>query len=243
LDNASGYENSYARGTNPFNQYAQLNYGDSGYDARHRFVISYTYELPVPTYIHGFTRTLLGSVKVSGITTVATGFPFALYESGTYASLTCDAYSYYGCFDVPNRVTTGKIQKLNARSATGPGLGSYTGGAPSTTLKTNLFFQPQNFTHETGCGLVGGCTPVYGQFGNAGRDLIHGPGIANTDAQVSKVFSFQEKYRVELRMEGYNVWNHTQFSAPSGNAASTNFGRVTSAASGRTVQLAGKFYF
>jgi hypothetical protein len=110
-------------------------------------------------------------------------------------------------------------------------------------LKTNLFFQPQNFTHETGCGLVGGCTPVYGQFGNAGRDLIHGPGIANTDAQVSKVFSFQEKYRVELRMEGYNVWNHTQFSAPSGNAASTNFGRVTSAASGRTVQLAGKFYF
>jgi len=184
---------------------------------------------------------------------VATGFPFAITDSGTYASLTCDSYSYYGCSDVPNRLTPGAIQKLNPRSATGYGLGSYTGSSglggatpsnPTQTLKTNLFFQPSNFTHETGCGTQAlTCTPVYGQFGNAGRDIIHGPGINNTDLQVSKVFVYHERYRVELRMEGYNVWNHTQFSAPSGSASSTNFGRVTSAASGRTVQLAGKFYF
>jgi hypothetical protein len=252
LDNASGYENSYARPTNPYPQYASLNYGDSGYDARHRFVISYTYELPIPSAIHGFVRTALGSIKFSGITTVATVFHFAIIDSGTYSSLSCDSYTYYGCEDIPNRVTPGKIQTLNARSATGLGLGSYTGSSglggatatnPATTLKTNLFFQPANFTHETGCGQQIGCTPIYGQFGNAGRDSVHGPGINNTDLQLSKVFTYHERARVELRIEGYNIFNHTQFSAPSGNANSTNFGRSTSAASGRTAQLAGKFYF
>jgi hypothetical protein len=252
LDNASGYENSYARTTNPYPGYDYLNYGDSGYDARHRFVISYTYELPVPRAIHGFARTLLGSVKFSGITTEATGFPIDLTDSSTYSSLSCDQYGYYGCTENPNRVSLGKIQKLNVRSATGLGLGSYTGSSglggvtatnPTPTVKTDLYFQPSNFTHETGCGLTVGCTPIYGHFGNAGRDFFHGPGINNTDLQVSKVFTLMERYRVELRMEGYNVWNHTQFSLPSGNANSTNFGRVTAAAAGRTVQLAGKLYF
>jgi hypothetical protein len=252
LDNDSGYENSYGRPTVPYAQYAALNYGDSQYDARHRLVVSYTYEVPIPRAIHGFARTLLGSVKVSGITTVATGFPVSLTDGGTYASLSCDGYSYYGCSDYPNRTAPGKPATFNARSATGPSLGSYLGtsGIGGTTasnnvqtIKTNLFFQPTAFVHETGCGLVVGCTPVYGQFGNASRDFFHGPGINNTDAQVSKVFTYQEKYRVELRMEGYNLFNHTQFSLPSGSATSTNFGRVTAAASGRTVQLAGKFYF
>lgn len=252
LDNGSGYENSYARPNNPYPQFASLNYGDSGFDNRHRFVVSYTYELPLPSSIKGITRTLLGSIKFSGITTMALGFPFAITDTGTYQSLTCDSFSYYGCSDIPQRVNPGKIQKLNPRTSTGYSLGSYTGSSglggatasnPNMTLKTNFWFQPSNFAHEDGCGLTVGCVPVYGQFGNAGRDIIHGPGINNTDLQVSKVFVYRERYRAEFRIEGYNVWNHTQFSAPSGAASSANFGRITSAAAGRTVQLGGKLYF
>jgi hypothetical protein len=182
---------------------------------------------------------------MSGITTVATGFPVSLTDGGTYASLTCDSYSYYGCSDYPFRTAPGKPATFNPRNATGLGLLPYSGSPLPTTpaTKTNLYFQPTAFVHETLCGLVSPCTPTWGLIGNASRDFFHGPGINNTDLQVSKVFVYQEKYRVELRMEGYNVFNHTQFSAPSGSATSSNFGRVTSAASGRTVQLAGKFYF
>ena len=247
LDNDSGYENSYGRPTVPYAQFAQLNYGDSQYDARHRLVVSYTYEVPIPRAIHGFARTLLGSVKMSGITTVATGFPVSLTDPSTYASLSCDQYSYYGCSDYPNRTGPGKPTIFrNVRSSTAPGIGNYLGTTAAGAIKSHVWFAPQSFVHETGCGLqavANGCTPVWGQFGNASRDFFHGPGINNTDLQVSKVFTYQEKYRVELRMEGYNVFNHTQFSAPSGSATSTNFGVVTTAASGRTVQLAGKFYF
>src|SRR6266436_2848923 len=47
-DNGSSFESSSfgTRGTNPFID--RLNWGDSQFDARHRFVASYQYEIPVP---------------------------------------------------------------------------------------------------------------------------------------------------------------------------------------------------
>ena len=46
-----------------------------------------------------------------------------------------------------------------------------------------------------------------------------------------------------LRMDVFNVFNHTQFKNPSGSISSSNFGRVTAAFDPRQVQLAAKFYF
>ena len=53
-----------------------------------------------------------------------------------------------------------------------------------------------------------------------------------------------ERHRyMELRLESYNTFNHTQFGAPGTNINSSTFGRILSAASGRTVQLGAKIYF
>jgi len=68
---------------------------------------------------------------------------------------------------------------------------------------------------------------------------------------VSKRIYLSEERFFELRLEAYNVFNHTQFSTTYaeggsgvvGNFNSANFGRILSAASGRTVQIAAKFYF
>jgi hypothetical protein len=49
--------------------------------------------------------------------------------------------------------------------------------------------------------------------------------------------------RLQIRIESDNVFNHTQFSNPSGSFTSSNFGVITSAAPGRQSQLAAKFYF
>jgi len=56
------------------------NYARSLFDARHRFVISYYWEVPVRKY-GGFAGKLLNGWAVSGITTYQTGFPIRITSS------------------------------------------------------------------------------------------------------------------------------------------------------------------
>jgi hypothetical protein len=52
-----------------------------------------------------------------------------------------------------------------------------------------------------------------------------------------------ETHIMQLRLESYNVFNHTQFNLPDGNFDDGTFGQITGAAPGRQTQLAVKFYF
>ena len=65
--------------------------------------------------------------------------------------------------------------------------------------------------------------------------LILNPRTAGKNAcsrasvQVSKDTAVTESTRIELRVEMFNVWNHTQFNNPTGNFNSGLFGRVAQA--------------
>jgi hypothetical protein len=55
-----------------------------------------------------------------------------------------------------------------------------------------------------------------GQFGNAGRDAIRGPGIVGFDAEVHKEFRmpYKEGHVVQFRFEAFNVLNHPNWQMP-----------------------------
>ena len=82
-----------------------------------------------------------------------------------------------------------------------------------------------------------------------GRGNFHGPGINNTDLALFKNIRFTEVRYVQLRLEAFNVFNHPQFlfnsniTAFEDYAAPSRFGRVTTAYSGRVLQLGAKIYF
>jgi hypothetical protein len=71
LDNASSFESAL----NPLN--FNSTYGLSNYDARHRFVFNYVWELPVPKY-DGLRGKLLDGWEASGILTFQSGFPIRI---------------------------------------------------------------------------------------------------------------------------------------------------------------------
>lgn len=59
-------------------------------------------------------------------------------------------------------------------------------------------------------------------FGNAGRDILRGPGLTNVDLSIMRDFSFHERYRIQFRFESFNLMNHPNFGLPNsaiGNAA------------------------
>jgi hypothetical protein len=60
----------------------------------------------------------------------------------------------------------------------------------------------------------GGDTPENCQFGNLGRNTLHGPGFGWSDLYLTKKFSIKE--RVALRVEGqfFNFLNHPNFALP-----------------------------
>jgi hypothetical protein len=236
IDDSSGYEGSGGapgldRVTNPYN-YA-LSRGDSNFDARNRFVINYDYEVPGLSryWNNAFVKHVIDGWRIGGITTLQTGFPIIVGDSG-FRSLQCDALDYYGCWDAPNAVGYPSI--YDPRNAT---LVNATLGG--TTPGTNYYFNPNAFALEP-----------FGQLGNEGRNNFHGPGINNTDLVLAKEFRYDEKRWIELRLEAFNVFNHTQFKLI-GAAAPINFediqastfGQTLTAAQGRVVQLGAKIYF
>jgi hypothetical protein len=82
-------------------------------------------------------------------------------------------------------------------------------------------------------------------FGNSGYDMLRGPNYQNWDMNLEKNTKIGERYRLQLRGEAFNVFNHPNFSVPS--AAITNpasFGVISSVVNeNRTVEFAAKFNF
>jgi hypothetical protein len=224
LDDGSSFENSGFGGQRGYNQIVKsLNYGDSQFDVRHRLVVSPVYIVPA---FAGSTYSLknmaLGGWEVSGITALATGFPYDIsYQGASSASLWCSAdFQFYACPDIPNQVAPATFGNKRVRNASG-----------NSVYITNA---ATAFEDET-----------IGTFGNIHRNPYHGPGINNTNLIVGKNFwlNSERNMRLQIRIESDNVFNHTQFSNPSGSFTSSNFGVITSAAAGRQSQLAAKFYF
>jgi hypothetical protein len=233
MDDGSGFENSafggfggvggfgQLRSTDPFNQRLR-DYGPSIYDARHRLVISYVYQIPSARHFKSLqwlpTR-LTDGWQMSGITTFQSGFPLDVVDSAL-PSLTASSFQFYcffgvACWDVPNVV--GPINYKNPR-----------------TNSTNLWFDPSAFG-----------PPALGTQGNAGRNLLRGPGINNFDVALMKDTRITESTKIELRFEFFNIFNHTQFN-PSGITTDINsptFGQELAARDPRIIQLAAKFYF
>jgi len=82
-----------------------------------------------------------------------------------------------------------------------------------------------------------------GQFGNEGRNVVRGPGIADLDLSLFKNFYIGESKRIQFRAESFNVVNHPNFYLPENDIASPEFGQILQAGPPRLFQLALKFLF
>lgn len=245
FDTTSGFENSSfgefggegggfggsIRASNPY-CFPRCDYAASVYDAPQRLVISYVYEFPG---MHGnmVLARLTQGWHVSGITTFQQGFPLDIADMSN-PSGGCGA-SDFSCWDGPNQIAP--VSYLNPRSAGHPWFSASSfQQVPCATAD-----EPTAF----GCPASGVSPASVLAYGNATRNPIRGPGINNFDFVLYKDTAITERTKIELRLEAYNVFNHTQFD-PNGvgtNIAAGNFGSIDAARNPRFMQLAAKFFF
>ena len=82
-----------------------------------------------------------------------------------------------------------------------------------------------------------------GTFGNAGRDIVIGPGNFQLDASLSRTFVAREWMQLEMRFEAFNILNHANFNDPGTSISSSTFGKILGAADPRILQFAMKIYY
>lgn len=208
IDNASSFENI----VNPFN--SRLSRALSLFDARHRFVFSPVWELPIPERA-GFAGKVVNGWQVSGIITYQTGFPIRI-QSGDDTELTTSD----GDFEVVGQPSiVAPVRFLNPHNATANG--------------QHPWFTASSFVDS-----------ALGTFGNSPRSLCCGPGISQSDISIAKKTAISEKVNTEFVAQFFNTFNHTQFLTPDGNFSHTaTFGTVTSARDPRVLQFGLKFLF
>jgi hypothetical protein len=85
-------------------------------------------------------------------------------------------------------------------------------------------------------------------FGNAGIGGVTLPGMNVVDSQITKTVEFKERYKVVLRGEFYNTFNHPNWGSPDLNFGSPTFGKISSTgfpwrSGDRIGQVSAKFYF
>ncbi len=211
IDNASTFENIL----NPLNLAANRTL--SLFDARHRFVISYLWELPVPKYNGGKGKVLNGWA-VSGITAFQAGFPIRM-QSNADAEL------------------------MNSFDFELPGKPNITPPFVTMDPRTNNGFYFNTGQFSVPDPTAPGATPI-SLLGNTPRALCCGPGIDNFDIAIHKVTPVSERVNTEFRAEFFNAFNHTQFLNPDGNISDgLYFGRVLHTRDPRIIQLVMKLSF
>jgi hypothetical protein len=217
------YEKSIDNGSTSFDATNPLNPRQdralSVFDVPQDLTVSYTVQLPFDRFTGDFCKRLTEGWQLSGIAIFAKGEPVQISET--------DDNSLSGTFDDTidepsyNPGNGPLFVNKNPRNQAGPG------GTPEPYFNPN-YFQPE---------------PL-GQVGNAMRRYFSGPGIYNFDMALLKDTKITESMQVQFRAEAFNVFNHAQFTNPSGNIDNTGvFGFVTSARDPRIMQLALKFLF
>ena len=188
----------------------------SSFDVKHNFVVSYDYQIPFERLFHASNRLTLGW-ELSGITHFSSGLPVTLINYGDNSLLGSEPNGINN-YGVDEPDYTGSPLNLNSNPRNG-----------QPYFNTAAF--PEN---------------ALGTPGNAKRRFFYGPGMNNFDMALLKNVRLTEAKSLQLRIEGFNVFNHAQFFGPQavdGNIDSSTFGEVINAAPPRLVQLGAKFFF
>jgi hypothetical protein len=197
--------------------------------------VNYSYVLPFgrgQAFLGGsgaFVDKLVGGWQISGISTFQNGQPFSV------------AYNAPG--------VTGLV---SGRADLVPGVPLY----PAVKGKSQWFnpaaFQAPKCYNSTGpfaCNTYNSTFPTsYALYGNSGYDLLRGPRFQDWDMSLQKNIAIKDRYKVQLRADSFNVFNHPNLGTPNATFGNANIGTITSTSGTpgyeqRTVEFAAKFMF
>ncbi|HEV2381229.1 MAG TPA: TonB-dependent receptor [Terriglobia bacterium] len=102
-------------------------------------------------------------------------------------------------------------------------------GTNNDTDRPNLAggsFYPSHQTPQQWLNTAAFSTPLPFTFGNAGRNILRGPGLGSWDFSALRNFRLRESTSLEFRAEMFNILNRANFDIPQRDLASASFGQI-----------------
>jgi hypothetical protein len=207
--------------TNPYNP--SLDYGNTPFSRRHRFLATFLYELPFgrgKTFLNATNRLIdrtVGGWVLSGV---------ALFQSGPFMSVTT--------LSDPSGTGFNLFNGNGGRADTVTGVNPYQGQSIGQWINPNAFADPGN---------------DIGRFGDASAGDVVGPGTKVVSMALLKRILFTESTRLEVGAQVSNVTNHPNYNPPPNLTVGVpGFGALTSMPSAegagpRAMQLVARFNF
>lgn len=210
----------YPTWTNP----AQY-YGPSVWDAPNRLSLGWNFTIPGLSQGRGVVGHVTGGWSISGTSILQSGYPFTVNTTAAFQP-TRNA----------NGTFTGYASNSGDFNADGdnndyPNVQSYA-MAHTRQAYLNGVFTTGQFT-----------TPTFGQQGNEMWGQFRNPKFAQTDAALLKDTSITERVKLQLRFEFFNLFNYANLNSITSDLSSATFGRATSQALPRWIQIGANLKF
>src|ERR1700676_1721218 len=190
--------------------------GLSDFNIGRTLVVTLTWQVPSPKSLSGAAGWITSGWELGGIYKVSDGVPFTptFGTDGDPQGLNSS-----DTWDFPNRLT-------------GPGCQSLVNpGNPNNYIKTECFAVPsapnmafwnancdkQPFQDASGNFVTVPYPQCFNLRGNAGRNILIGPGTSSLDVSIFKnnhITRISENFNAQFRAEFFNVLNHANFAVP-----------------------------
>jgi hypothetical protein len=190
------YQLGYLDAFNP-----RLNYGNSDFDIRHRFVMSGNWNLPwMKNSANKLERNLLGGWGIGSILNIRSGMPFSVYDCTNFNGTSCPAW-------VPSQPVALTGSATPASADFSPNVFNYI----TLPNKNGVVVNQGDGLGMPNCkGLDHqGCTYTASGLPYPERNQFLGPGNWNLDMNFYKNFKLNERYQLQFRAEMYNIFNHS----------------------------------
>ena len=212
---------------NPMNR-AQGERGPCGFDHRQMFITSLVAQSP--GIGNGLSRQLTRDWQISPLVSLSTGTPFQTTDGGKDISLSGQA------LDRPSVLLPDQVY-----AAPPPGNGPYWLNPLAFGCASVVGLPAVAANQSPNCPAF--ANPLQATFGNLGRNALIGPGSINWDMAITRRFSVNESWKIDLRADFFNIMNHANWNNPSSSITSSTFGEVTGYSSPRIIQMAIKVFF
>jgi len=217
IDDASSFFTSAGDPNFPQNSNdARAERGRSNFDVRHRLSASYSYDLP-------FGKGRAHLADDGWVSTLLSGWQtFGIVTLQTGRPFTVALLS-----EIDNSGTGRSILGFGANDRP-----NVVGDPRIGNRSPGQWFNQSAFAF-----------PAPGTFGNAGRNILEGPGYANVNASLVKNTAISEQFNLQFRAEVFNLFNHPNFNLPDNFLGSPTFGQILSARDPRHIQFGVKLLF